>query len=73
MTTKNLLSTGTPAQILRALVGAKPTVQDLRAELDDCEGMSAATAAYLFGSVARKEAYEALVFRRFYAANTVAR
>lgn len=70
MTSTNLLSTGTPAQILTALVGKAPTVADLRAELDDVEGMSEGTARDLFGTLARKEAYEAHVFRAFYAANT---
>lgn len=68
--TKNLLSTGTPVQILRGLLGAHPTVQDLRTELDDLEGMNDSEAAYLYGTLARKAAYERLVFRRFYAANT---
>lgn len=64
-----VLSTGSPAQILRALLGAKPTVQALRAELDDLEGMGDGTAAYLYGTLARKQAYEALVAQRFFALN----
>lgn len=65
-----LLATGTPEQIALALLGARPTVAELRTELDDLEGMSDETAAYLYGSTARKARYEALIFRRFYAANT---
>lgn len=66
----SVLTTGTPAQILKALVGSSPSVADLRSELDDVEGMSDRTAVDLFGSLERKAAYERLVFRRFYAANT---
>lgn len=64
-----LLATGTPEQILRALLGARPDVQELRTELDDLEGMSDSTAAYLYGTLARKQAYEALVAQRFFALN----
>lgn len=63
------LSTGTPAQILRRLLGPSPDVWALRAELDDLEGMHDGTAADLFGTVARKRAYEAHVAQLFFKAN----